>query len=225
MRDRYELEVRQGVPSAPGYAGAWDGPVFRITGPSADVHDNTIRFTRFRPADDVDAAVARQVAYFRALGHAFEWQLHADDAPSDLPARLAAAGFNAGAPETVATFDLSGHLPPADLDTVEIVRVGADEDLSPVGAIGRAVYGDAAHADYSSAPWRPSARTTPTRSRSTWPEPTARPSRPAGSASRLARASRACGAARPSKPGEGAGSTAPSSSTALARRGRAGSRA
>ncbi len=44
-------------------------------------------------ADDADAAIAEQVAYYTALGLPFEWKLYGHDLPADLEKRLVAAGF------------------------------------------------------------------------------------------------------------------------------------
>jgi len=48
-----------------------------------------------------DAAIAAQTRYFDALGREFEWKAYAHDRPGDLGRRLRAAGFTAGAEETL----------------------------------------------------------------------------------------------------------------------------
>ncbi|MEU7061411.1 GNAT family N-acetyltransferase [Streptomyces sp. NPDC046197] len=50
---------------------------------------------------DADAAIAGQVAYFTALGRAFEWKLYGHDLPVDLGRRLRAAGFTPEPEETL----------------------------------------------------------------------------------------------------------------------------
>jgi hypothetical protein len=49
---------------------------------------------------DVDALIARTVAFFEARGEVFEWKAHGHDQPADLPDRLRAHGF---VPEDVET--------------------------------------------------------------------------------------------------------------------------
>jgi ribosomal protein S18 acetylase RimI-like enzyme len=51
--------------------------------------------------DCADAAIAAQLAFFRARGEAVEWKLHDYDQPADLGARLAAAGLSPGEEELV----------------------------------------------------------------------------------------------------------------------------
>ncbi|MGW7425336.1 GNAT family N-acetyltransferase [Streptomyces sp. NPDC054813] len=48
-----------------------------------------------------DRAIAEQIDRFRRLGHDFEWKLYSHDLPSDLGARLLAAGFRPEPEETL----------------------------------------------------------------------------------------------------------------------------
>ena len=57
-------------------------------------------------ADNADAIIRREMDYFAALGHHFEWKLYDHDQPHDLRDRLAAAGFEIGDPEAIMVFDL-----------------------------------------------------------------------------------------------------------------------
>jgi GNAT superfamily N-acetyltransferase len=50
---------------------------------------------------DVDALIARTVAFFAERGEPFEWKTHGHDQPADLPDRLRAHGFEAEELETV----------------------------------------------------------------------------------------------------------------------------
>ncbi|WP_156727923.1 GNAT family N-acetyltransferase [Streptomyces apocyni] len=54
-----------------------------------------------------DAAIAAQVQHFTTLGRRFEWKLYAHDHPTDLAARLTAAGFTAEPLETVMAAQVS----------------------------------------------------------------------------------------------------------------------
>lgn len=52
-------------------------------------------------AEDADAAIAEQIAYFRGVGRRFEWKHYGHDTPADLPARLLAAGLVPEPPEAL----------------------------------------------------------------------------------------------------------------------------
>lgn len=88
-------------------------------------------------ADAVDAAIAAEIEYFGGLlgpGGVFEWKLYSHDQPKDLDARLTAAGFQAGAPETLFVAEitrLAAGLPDAPPDGVTLrpVTTAADADL------------------------------------------------------------------------------------------------
>ncbi|MEU9338333.1 GNAT family N-acetyltransferase [Streptomyces sp. NPDC048290] len=71
-----------------------------------------------------DAAIARQIADFTALGREFEWKVYGHDLPVDLGQRLASAGFTPEPEETlmigeVADLDLDADAP----DGIRIVPV------------------------------------------------------------------------------------------------------
>ena len=150
VRERYDQEVRQGpVTPDPRYRVEWDGPVYRLTGPGPEPHDNAVLFARFAPGEDPGAHVARQVAHFARLGHAFEWQLHDHDRPPGLAEHLRAAGLVPGEPETVAVASLTSFEPACEPDPeLELVRLSPEDPLDPVGALNQAVYGDPDHAAY-----------------------------------------------------------------------------
>ncbi|NUR63891.1 MAG: GNAT family N-acetyltransferase, partial [Catenulispora sp.] len=98
-------------------------------------------------ADSADAAIAAQIAYFGRLhgpGSEFEWKLYSHDRPADLGARLAAAGFEAGDPETLFVAEITRlaaglpEEPPAGI-TLRPVTTAADADL--VAAATQAAFG------------------------------------------------------------------------------------
>jgi len=82
-----------------------------------------------------DAAIAEQIAFFRARGADFEWKLYSHDHPADLGARLTAAGFVADAPETLFVAEIAqlsqNGLPdtPPDGIVLRPVTTAGDADL------------------------------------------------------------------------------------------------
>ncbi|WP_344657324.1 GNAT family N-acetyltransferase [Catenulispora subtropica] len=88
-------------------------------------------------ADTADAVISAEIAYFGELvgpGGALEWKLYSHDRPADLGARLAAAGFRAGEPETLFVAEitqLAAGLPEAPPQgvTLRAVTTAADADL------------------------------------------------------------------------------------------------
>jgi GNAT superfamily N-acetyltransferase len=62
-------------------------------------------------ARNADAIIAREVAYFAALGRPVEWAVHAHDRPPDLGRRLAAHGFVAQETEAILVLDLENLSP------------------------------------------------------------------------------------------------------------------
>jgi GNAT superfamily N-acetyltransferase len=52
-------------------------------------------------AENADEVIAGEIAYFKNLGHDFEWKWFSHDTPADLQARLAAHGFEIGEEEAI----------------------------------------------------------------------------------------------------------------------------
>jgi len=89
----------------------------------------------------VDELIARQVAAFGELDEPFEWKLHEHDLPSDLPARLRAAGFVPEETETVviaSTAGIAGE--PLLPDGVSLREVVSRADLERIAALEREVW-------------------------------------------------------------------------------------
>ncbi|GAB4203425.1 MAG: GNAT family N-acetyltransferase [Roseiflexaceae bacterium] len=78
---------------------------------SADSMHSCVLYSRLG-ASEVEQVAREQIAYFRALGHSFEWKVYAHDMPYDLKERLRACGFAVGEPESVMVFD-TDTAPPA----------------------------------------------------------------------------------------------------------------
>ncbi len=96
----YDAQMRLPPGAVPaGVTYEQDGPVRRIVGG----HVGRIRAPRDIGVTGaaLDRLIARQRDYFRDRGQGVEWKLRAHDLPTDLPARLVAAGFVPGPPSTV----------------------------------------------------------------------------------------------------------------------------
>ncbi|MDF1521266.1 MAG: hypothetical protein P1P87_00420 [Trueperaceae bacterium] len=89
---------------------------------------------------DLEAAIAGEVGYWTALGQEVEWKHFARDAPPDLLARLAAAGFEPEEPEVLLVLDLGA--PPAWVgeDAGHDVRAFGLEGVEDVAAVMAAVW-------------------------------------------------------------------------------------
>ncbi|WP_405602408.1 GNAT family N-acetyltransferase [Streptomyces sp. NBC_01410] len=77
-----------------------------------------------------DAAIARQVRYFTALGRDFEWKLYGYDQPDDLGTRLRAAGFTPEPEETVMVAEIAGM--PTGVQLPDGIRLEAVTDAAGV---------------------------------------------------------------------------------------------
>jgi len=95
----YDAQVRTALARRPpvGLHLDWDGPLLRATG----WHRGFVDYRNLDGVDDVDALIARTVAYFAERDEAFEWKTHSHDGLADLPDRLRAYGFVAEDVETV----------------------------------------------------------------------------------------------------------------------------
>ena len=134
--------------AAPGYALTWDDGVFRMLGPSGESWANGVLFSDLAErAADLDAVIARQIAFFAAHEHAFEWKLFGHDQPPQLADPLRAAGFVADDEETLVAYDVARPFAsvarPAD---IEFVRLDDPADFSSIADIKGDVYRDAEHA-------------------------------------------------------------------------------
>jgi hypothetical protein len=94
----YDAQVRTSLARRPpaGVVCDWDGPLLRCVG----LHRGFVSYRSLVGVADVDALIARTVAFFADRAEAFEWKTHGHDQPGDLPARLREHGF---VPEDVET--------------------------------------------------------------------------------------------------------------------------
>lgn len=118
---RFDAEMRMDPPVDWGVRYEHTGTVVRAVG-----EWNAVVFARLT-ADDADAVIAQEVAFFRSIvgrpaprgsdtGDAkggalvLEWKVYGHDLPVDLGRRLAAVGFEPDEPETLIVFDLAAGL-------------------------------------------------------------------------------------------------------------------
>jgi GNAT superfamily N-acetyltransferase len=96
----YDAQVRTALARRPpsGVTCEWDGPLLRCTGLR---YRGFVGYRSLAGVPDIDALIARTVAFFAARGEVFEWKAHGHDQPADLPDRLRAHGFVPEDTETV----------------------------------------------------------------------------------------------------------------------------
>ncbi len=85
-------------------------------------------------SDEVDAAVAAEIARFSRRSTPWEWKWHAYDEPADLPQRLVAAGLRRGEDEALMVAELAD----LDLEVPAPEGVRLEPVTDPVG-VGRLV--------------------------------------------------------------------------------------
>ncbi|MET9497955.1 GNAT family N-acetyltransferase [Streptomyces sp. NPDC006552] len=96
---------REARPDEPGARVERVGDVVRQVGPGAGW--NGVLWSALDTAG-ADAAICEQVRSYRELGVEAEWKAYGHDRPGDLGARLTAAGFVAGARETLLVAETAG---------------------------------------------------------------------------------------------------------------------
>lgn len=92
-----------------------------------------------------DEAIAAEVRRFAEIGHPFEWKLYGYDQPADLPARLAAAGFEPDEQESllvapITDLKLDVTLP----DGVRIDRVTDPAGVELMATVSEQAFGESA---------------------------------------------------------------------------------
>lgn len=108
VRAHFDQQIRQNArPDGPGTRIEHSDGVVRQIGP---VHawNGILWWDQELAGDAADAAIAAQAQHFASLGLECEWKLYSHDRPADLPARLLAAGFEAGDPETLMVAPVHG---------------------------------------------------------------------------------------------------------------------
>lgn len=89
----------------------------------------------------LDEAIREQIAYFQALGHDFEWKVYDHDQPEGLKDRLAAYGFEIGAPEAFLVLDIE-TAPKMLLQPIshDVHRITKPEDIPEYMAVTEQVW-------------------------------------------------------------------------------------
>jgi GNAT superfamily N-acetyltransferase len=134
---RYDDQARANVAAEPSLGIERNGATVRLTG----LWD-TVIYSHLSEAT-ADAAIELEKARPLAPGRRLEWKVYGHDRPSDLAARLRAAGFEPDAPETLVAFDLRAELPRADLPADVAIRCVTDRaGLAHVAAVGLRAFGE-----------------------------------------------------------------------------------
>jgi ribosomal protein S18 acetylase RimI-like enzyme len=136
----YDDEVRATVPEVgPDSTVEQDGPVYRTIARNHNMIE--YRDLGGLAGGELDAFIARQVAFFAERGEQFEWKTHGHDAPADLAERLRAAGFVPEDRETVVA-GLAAPLAtaPRPPDGVRLREVTEPADLRRIADLSSLVY-------------------------------------------------------------------------------------
>jgi GNAT superfamily N-acetyltransferase len=133
LRAAFDEQVRRRTrDDGPGPRAEADGAVVREVAPGGRGWSGITWSDLAGPAE-ADAAIAAQVRYFGALGQPFEWKLYDYDQPSDLGARLTAAGFVPDEDEAVMVAEISDV--PADVTLPEGVTLRKVRTEAEVGLL------------------------------------------------------------------------------------------
>ncbi len=106
---------------------------------SADGAECRIVYSRCAE-EEVDEVIAAEVALARSGGYTLEWKTYGHDEPSDLGARLVAAGFAPEAPESVLALRLDDTaLTAFDPTGFDVRRIADPRGLADYAAISREI--------------------------------------------------------------------------------------
>lgn len=119
-------------------------PVVRLIGPTADAGNNCVLYSQLDGAS-APAVIKREIRYFQALGHSFEWKHHDHDQPPELASLLAASGFQAGEKEEILAAPLGGLLDDAPPPGYSVREVAADASLASILEVQQAVWPELQH--------------------------------------------------------------------------------
>jgi hypothetical protein len=132
----YDSELRDNPPPQVGVTFEHADGVLRARGSA-----NWI-FARGPDAANVEAAVSREADLFRRLGEDVEWKVYGHEAALDLPACLAAHGFEPDETETLMFLDLATwRLSFAAPEGVQIRRVADQQGLDDLMTVMSEAFG------------------------------------------------------------------------------------
>jgi len=138
----YNDQVRRGpADDGPGAHREVDGPVVRQV--AADGYGwSGVTWSQLAGPAAADAAIARQVSYFRDLVPQFEWKLYDYDQPPDLGRRLEAAGFTPDDPEALMVAEVADQAAGAALpDGVRLQPVTGEAGVEALIGVHGLVFG------------------------------------------------------------------------------------
>jgi len=138
----YNEQVRRGpADDGPGAHREVDGPVVRQV--AADGYGwSGVTWSQLAGPAAADAAIARQVSYFRDLVPQFEWKLYDYDQPPDLGRRLEAAGFTPDDPEALMVAEVADQEAEAALpDGVRLQPVTGEAGVEALIGVHGLVFG------------------------------------------------------------------------------------
>lgn len=133
----YDETMRRDPPPLAGVQSEWVGPVLRTHG----VY-NLIEYAALTPAN-ADAAIAGEVAHFKARGEPFEWKVFGHDPLDDLSGRLALHGLAGQEIEAFLGYDLSRPLPPSRKSPPRITvrALESEAQLGDLATVIQAAFG------------------------------------------------------------------------------------
>ncbi|WP_433325099.1 GNAT family N-acetyltransferase [Spirillospora sp. CA-294931] len=117
-----------------GASVTWTGDLMVADSGLGDDTFNIVAAARFAP-EAADARIEETVRKLAATGRPFSWWVGPASRPSDLSARLAAAGLPESEEETAMWSELPAGLPPARADGLEIRRVTTPAELADYAMI------------------------------------------------------------------------------------------
>ena len=101
--------------------------------------DSAVVFSSHRP-EELYEGVAAEVAYFRQIGHDFEWKAYSHDQPENLVERLRSLGFEVGPEEVVVVAEAECVLSQMEDPMCEVRHLSDAEDLDDYEAVRSKVW-------------------------------------------------------------------------------------
>ncbi|MEV6923062.1 GNAT family N-acetyltransferase [Dactylosporangium sp. NPDC051485] len=136
---RFDREIRRHPREGPGAVVEREPGVVRVV--SADGGWTGITWAGLA-GRDAEEVIAAQIARFAAAGRPWEWKWYSHDAPPDLPARLLAAGFEPGPPETLLVAEVAALPQHPELpEGVRLVPVTGEREAGLLVRVHDEVFG------------------------------------------------------------------------------------